>query len=217
MAVQWKINVTTLLLIAGIAFILIVSPFNCHSGASHSSLHSAIKWLVSNQYQQADPVTEPKPDNIPPDIKPVIISTVSGSGVWIPEIEYEPGDSVEVELSVVELIDESAWIKVTIDSVEVKWQKLEHYHTEVQRKWTLYAEVANCESRYGVGIGYRIWKPLEINVSPAVSVSTSLDWIAPELVISRNVWSGVSIGAGCGYRFGADDGLHLSAGLGVEL
>ena len=215
MSVRWNISVTTILIIIAIIAALILSPFNCRSGASHSSLHSAIKWLVSNQYQQADHVTEPKPDNLPPAVKESATAATYGEGYWIPESEYEPGDSVEVELSVVVLEDESAWVKVVIDSVEVKWVKLHHYRTEVERKWTLHAGVSGAGT--GLGIGYRIWKPLDINVSPGVSVSTSLDWIAPELVISRNVWSGVSVGAGVGYRFGVDDGLHLSGLVSIEL
>jgi len=217
MSVQWKISVTTILIIIGIAFVLIVSPFNCRSKAPFpgwSKLHTELENLG---YKPATHSTDPKPVELPPAVKESATATTYGQGYWIPETSVTPLDTVPVVLTEVTLADNTHWVKLTINGDEVKWEKLEYYHTEVERKWTLFAEVTNCESPYGVGIGYRIWKPLDVNVSPGVSVSTSLDWIAPELVISRNIWSGISVGAGCGYRFGVDDGLHLSGLVSIEL
>ena len=228
MAVRWNISVTTVLLMAVVIFGLPLALCNSPRIASHSSLYSAIDWLKTHSYTAAEPTTDPKPDNLPPAVKENATATVSGQSYWIPESEYAPGDTLEVELSVVELVDETAWVKVTIDSVEVKWVKLEHYRTEVQRKWTLYAEIANVSqdgndcSQYGIGVGYKLFNVLGSDIVPSASVSTSLDWIAGEVRLSRNIWSGVSVGGGVGGRLIMVEDeltgeLHLSASIGIEL
>ena len=220
MAIRFNISVTTILLVAVVIFLVISPQTLCNAPRikDRLSVVEAMQWLKTRMYQQAEAVTEPKPEYLPPAVKETAVSTTHGEGVWIPPTNIEQGDSVEVEISVVELVNETAWVKVVIDGDEVKWHKLEHYHVPLpERKWTLFAEATNAESTIGIGIGYRIWKPLDINVSPAVSVSTSLDWIAGEVRLSRNIFSGVAFGGGVGYRFGAEDGLHLSAGVSIEL
>jgi len=220
MSVRWNISVTTILLLIAIIAALILSPFNCRSKAPFpgwSKLHTELENLG---YKPATHSTDPKPVELPPAVKESAAATTSGQGYWIPESEYVPGDSVEVELSVVVLSDETAWVKVVIDSVEVKFTKLEHYCTEVQRKWTLYAEVSGAGT--GLGIGYRIWKPLDINVSPGVSVSTSLDWIAGGICLSKNLFSGVSLGGSGGGRVIIRDDVlilepHIAGLISIEL
>ena len=219
MAVQWKVNVTTILLIVAILLFIVFGDSFCNRPRieSNLNLYNAIQWLKTHAYQPAERVTEPKPDNLSPPVREGSTSTTSGQGYWIPESEYEPGDSVGVELSVVVLEDESAWVKVTIDSVEVKWHRLEHYQRDIQRRWRLHLEITNNNGDIGAGVGYKLFTVLGSDIVPSASVSTSLDWIAPEIIVSRNLFSGVSAGVGCGFRFGEGDGLHLSGLVSIEL
>lgn len=226
MNVNWKVNisVTTILFSATVVLLLVfvVSPFNCDSKPSHPDWVKLHTELESLGYKPATHSPDPKPIELPPAIKQNTSSALSGSGYWVPDTTYTPDDSVAVEVSAITLIDNSRWVKVTIDGQEVKWHRLDYYHRDTSSKWTLFAEVANADSPIGIGAGYRIWKPLDINVSPALSVSTSLDWVAGEIRLSRNVWSGVAFGGGAGGRLVMveDDltvELHLSAGISIEL
>lgn len=219
---QLRFNLIWIIIPIAVIAILVFKPFSCGSQRSNFSLSKYTALLEGLDYTPADITDEPiLPDTtIPPEL---VTATTTGSGYWVPESDYASGDSLDVDVSVVVLEDESAWVKVTIDSTEVKWHKLEHYdrpQKPIVRNWTAFVEytnIGNNHTRFGIGVGYRIWRPFEINVSPAVSVSTNLDWIAGEFRLSRNIWSGVAIGGGCGYRIGADDGLHLSIGLSLEL
>ena len=217
MSVRWNISVTTILLIIGVVIIFIVRPFSCHPKPSHFDWTSIHTWLESHQYTQADPVSDPiLPDSVPiPD--EAVITTVTGSGTWIPTETYTPEDTLEVELTEVTLGDGSHWVKLTIDSVEVKWQRLQHYKIPPPaRRWTGFVEFTNCESsHYGVGIGYKLFDVLSVDVSPAVSVSTRLDWIAGEVQLTRTIWSGISGGFGVGCRSNGE--LHISGLINIEL
>jgi len=213
MRIHWSI---ILVLIAIISFLIFAKP-DCgsHQSRDWTAMHA---WLKSHSYTQAETVTKPKPEQLPPEIKRGTTATVSGDGYWIPEYEYTPEDTLPVELTTVALEDGTAWARVTISGKPAVWQRLEYYHKTIERRWTGFFEVVNCpESITGIGAGYRVWEPLDINVVPSISVSTHFDWIAPEIRLTRNVWSGVSVGAGGGYRFGLDSGLHLSASVGIEL
>jgi len=108
----------------------------------------------------------------------------------------------------------------------VEWVELSRYSREVERRWTAFVELANVaqsgdnrslSGKLGVGVGYRLFSVADIDITPSTVVSTSLDWVAPELRLSRRVWSGVSVGAGVGYRVGLDEGLHLGISIGIEL
>ena len=220
MSVRWQFKVSFLwvFLTVAISAILILKPFSCNSRPNQidPSLYTPI--LDSLSYVQADPIDSPiLPDSSIPD--EIITTTITGSGYWLPDEPVAAGDSVSVDVSVIVLEDESAWVKVSIDGKPAVFHKISHYHKRVrlpERDWTIFVEAANCgQSPIGVGGAYRIWKPLGINVSPAVAVSVNADWIAGEIRLSRNVWSGVALGIGCGYRTGG--GLHISGGLSLEL
>lgn len=226
--IKFNINVSVLLVVCVVTSIFVLRPFSCPQKPSLPDYSLAHTELENIGYKPATNVPDPKPDDLPPAVKEGSTSTVSGQGYWTPETNYQLGDTLDVELSVVELADGTAWVKVTIDSVEVKWQRLEHYRAPLpERKWTLFAEAVNSESRVGVGIGYRIFTVAEVNVSPALSISPRLDWIAGEVRVTKNIFSGVAIGGGVGWRLSTDvlttgdrlstNGLHLSAGISIEL
>lgn len=215
---DFRINLLTILLIVALIAILILRPFSAPSDASHIDWDVIHSFLESHHYVQADPVNKPKPHNLSPEVKDVTSSSVSGSGTWSPDTEITPSDTLEVALSVVTLDDGTAWATVTIDSKPVVIHQLDYYHQEIRRRWLAHVEVCNCEtSLAGVGLGYNLFDVAGVDVIPSVTVATRGDWIAPEVRFSRNIWSGVSASGGAGYRFGVERGLHLSAGISVEL
>lgn len=221
MSVKWEIKVSLLWIICAVAVtaILLFKPFSCDSERSHFDWSQTHTQLDSLNYTQADPVYDPiLPDTVPiPD--EIVTSTTSGSGSWIPTQTYTPADTVAVELSEITLIDGSHWIKLLIGGSEVIWREIQHYQAPApERNWQAHVEVCNCDSsRIGAGVGYNLLTVASVDVVPTVSVAVNADWIAPEIRLSHTVWSGVAVGAGAGYRFGADEGLHLSAGLSIEL
>ena len=151
-----------------------------------------------------------------------IVQTVYVHGSWTAPEDVAAGDTVPVEVSAVELIDGSKWVRLSIGgkpvSVDITaWSGPDP--VEIVRRWQAHVEVAAVCDRpaLGIGIGYRICAPLGIAIAPTIAAGPSLDWAAAELRLTRRVWSGVSVGIGGGYRIGDDPGLHLSAGIGVEL
>lgn len=171
-------------------------------------------------YRPVMPVSDPILPESLAVLEPVTVETISGTGVWIPDEPVAAGDSVPVEVSFVKLDDGSSWLKVIIGDKPVQWMDLSRYEkAPAQRRVQAFAEVvAVCDRPVvGFGIGYRLVDVVSVGVVPSVSTTTSLDWAAAEIRLTVQVWSGVSLGGGVGYRIGADPGLHLSGGIGVEL
>jgi len=216
-AVTIKVSLLWIILITAAVFILL--PFFCDNRSGGHDFAAMRTWLKDHLYTQADPVSDPKPDHLPPGIKAGATQTVTGEGLWIPATTYTPEDTIAVELTEVTLGDDTHWVKVVIDGTEVKWQRLQYYHADIERRWRGFVEVTNCESsRFGVGIGYKLFTVLGSDVVPSASVSTNLDWVAGEVQLSRTIWSGIGAGIGVGYRFhDTDDGLHISGLISIEL
>ena len=215
MAVDWKISISVFWIIVAAFIIFIFKPFYCASKPSATEWTKLHTVMTELGYKPAKHSANPKPDTLPPEIQQAATSTVSSSGYWIPDSTITVNDTLEVELSTV-MLEEEAYTAILINDKNVIITKSEYYYEYVQRRWTLHTEIANAPNPVGMGIGYRIWQPWGVNVSPAVTVSTRADWIAGELRLSRNIWSGVAGGVGVGYRLG-DEGLHLSAGVSLEL
>jgi len=215
-----KLTINVVFLAVVVAAAVIVLPLLCHKDGGSWDTSRAITWLKSHGYTAVTEKPDHKPESLPPEVKDTATASAYGAGNWIPDQTYTPEDTVSVELSTVELPD-GLWARVTIDGKPIEWEQIDYHREEIQRNWTAFVELTavsqagNDTSQIGIGVGYRIWQPLGVNVVPSVAVSTDLRWIAPELRITRNVWSGVSVGGGVGYRIG--DGLHLSVGVGVEL
>lgn len=221
MNVQYEIKISLLFVIClvGVGLILIFKPFSRDLTPSNINWTQIHTQLDSLSYTQADPVQYPiLPDSVPTPPE-LVTSTTSGSGTWIAPEPIDEGDTLEVELSQIVLEDGSAWSQVTIDGEPVLWEELTYYQAPApERRVQAHAEVCNCDSaRLGVGMGYRLFTVAEVDVVPALSISIRADWIAPEVRLSHTVWSGVAVGLGGGYRLGVDEGLHLSAGLSLEL
>jgi hypothetical protein len=218
MSVHWNISVTTILFSATVVLLLVfvVSPCNSPGIEGGSSLHSAIKWLATHSYTEADPINKPTP-SLPEPVQESAVSTTHGTGIWIPTETYTPADTLEVELSVVELEDGSAFVKVTIDSVEVKWHRLEHYRRDTSSRFTLFGEVTNRNGAIAVGIAYKLFTVASIDVSTAVSVSPQLDRVAGGIQLTRKLLGNISFGVGGGYGLGANDGGYVSGLVSIGL
>lgn len=79
--------------------------------------------LLKAHYRPADVLQGPSQkveELVPPD---KVREEVRGEGYWIPQEPIEEGDSVEVELSLIE-IDGTLWGEVLIDSTPVVWEGL---------------------------------------------------------------------------------------------
>ena len=218
-----KISVSLVWIIVLVLGAILIRPFLCHQRNPTWDNSRVVAWLKDRGYMAASEAKSNKPDSLPDSIKETATATGYGTSTWIPEETYSPGDSIPVELSTIELPDGTWWARLSIDGKPVEWTRLEFHREVVRRNWCAFVELAAVSSDsgqsspLGVGVGYTIWRPVAVNITPSVAVSTTFDWVAPELRLSRNVWSGVSVGGGVGYRLGEDDGLHLSASIGVEL
>jgi hypothetical protein len=220
MATAWKFNVsiTTVLLIVGIAILLLCSDSLCNSPRieGHSSLSNAIKWLTNHSYVTADPVNKPTPHNLPKPVQESAVTTTHGTGIWIPDSTVTPDDTLAVELSVIVLEDESAWGQVTIGGKPAVITELKYYRRDTRSRLGLFAEYSN--SGIGCGINYRLFAVANTTLSPAVAVSTQLDWVAGEVQLSRTLFGNVSAGVGCGYQLSGDSGgLHFSGLVSIGL
>ena len=151
-----------------------------------------------------------------------VVQAIAASGTWTPSETVTPSDTLPVEVSAVELIDGSKWLHLTIGDKPVHLDVTEWFGpdpVQIVRRWQAHLECAAVAGQpsLGIGLGYRVCEPFGIGVAPTLAAAPDLSWAAAELRITKRIWSGVSGGIGGGYRIGDDPGLHLSAGVSIEL
>ena len=215
-------------LIVALALLLMIVCFGrCPAERPETGLYARLASTLSAireaGYTPVEALTLDGVDMIPEDVpEEHVVQSVYVHGSWTVPEDIAAGDTVPVEVSAVELIDGSKWVRLEIGgkpvSVDITaWSGPDP--VQIVRRWTAFVEMAAVSGQpaLGIGVGYRICEPLGIGVSPSIVASPSLEWAAAELRLTRRVWSGVSAGGGVGYRIGEDPGLHLSAGVGVEL
>lgn len=139
---------------------------------------------------------------------------LQGSGYWIAPEPVAAGDSLPVELTVVQA-GESIGVSVSIDSVPVVWQTLElHWPRE---RFGAFGEAAWIGDRFRPAVGLS-WKPAVIlgaEIGPAVSVGLDAPlWGAVSGRASRRIYSTIEAGLEVGYRIGDHSGLHIGFGAG---
>ena len=188
-------------------------------------------WSKPLQESGYHPARHQKPDHIPADKEPPAGEPIL-HGTGTVELSGNPGE-LEVELIGVEAPDGSRWLTGWVkdrDGIErqivfdrLDWREPAH---DDRSDFSLIASCAwvNDSPDMGLGLAWQPVNALGIDGGFAVSadlnerVTDSPDWCALTIRGSRDV--GVfSLGAGVGYRFGEDSGLHLegSAGLAVGL
>ena len=193
------------------AVFLIVNAVCRPESDSKVAEYEYIEVMENFDYSVATEVSDPPlPDSIMDTIGGNIEEALTGSAVWVPSESIESGEEVPVEFSVIELDDSSVWVKASINGDVLKWERIEHFKEESEiRRWKLQIEMANCSaSPYGIGIGYQATKLIGFGVTPSVSVSTELAWIAGQVKISHTIFSGFSGEIGGGYRLNLREDLH---------
>ena len=202
---------SVILLIAALVFIC--RPSCGDRGSPLPIPHHLAQWLSGRGYglQTGD---DPKPDR-PPKPKPT--SEGEGSGYVVATQPVAVGDTVPVELDVVEYPD-GFWARVTVGPDTVYWEKLEfrRYPTN----WRAGAELVNTHwPDWGIYAGRRLFDigPVEMQGAVAVDADPAVvpEWAAVEARAAVH-WSTLEAGVGAGYRVGQDQGLHLSAGVGIR-
>lgn len=165
------------------------------------------------------PITETKPANIPgpklpPSVTPVLVA------------EGTVQDSVAVSAVVVESLDGQHWIDIIVGGEHVEIDHVswaDSPRVEKDNDWSLLIECAHVDGP-DMGLGLA-WEPLEVmggrvglqattDLNP--DLRDSPDWVAPAARLSRR-WGAVSLGAGVGYRFGEEAGLHCGVALGLAV
>lgn len=204
--VRWQFKVSAWSLVAiAILLIWLIRPFSCDSQPSKpdGSITHRIreKWRTMTV---SDTIT----------VIDTIYTAVEASGYWVPDTVYTPADTLPVEVVVITNTD-TVFVAVTIDSTLVAIDTLTFVPLVIpERRWQVFAEYNDTQTMT-VGVGYRVCEWKGIQVSP--SIGSNGEYAFAEIRLHRYVWSGVSCGVGVGYRILAEEGLHYSAGISIEL
>lgn len=149
-----------------------------------------------------------------PAPQPGVKTIIQGTGVWIAPEPVAEGDSIPVQVEIVQH-GESVGVNVWVDSVPVVWQELRL--TWPRERFGAFGEAAWVGDRFRPAAGIA-WKPavlLGVEVGPAVAVGLDRPaWGAVEARLSRRVYSTIEAGIGVGYRVGDCAGLHIGVGAG---
>jgi len=210
--IEWKFNVSLWAVLGAVLLVVwLIIPHKCDitpKQPNRKDLYSPKQELLISTTGDTVIIAPQEPDII-----------IHGSGEYSPDTIISPEDTISVEVYVSVGDNEPPEVVLEIDSIPVEITGVEWYSREVpERNWQVIFSITNSEiDRFGAGVAYRFAEISEVNLSISGTVGLTGKWISPELRMSKNVWSGVAIGAGFGYRFGSENAPHFSANISLEL
>ena len=167
-----------------------------------------------------------KPQNIPDDKNPPAGEPVLHATGTVTQNGTDDTQIGTVELVGVQTPDGRKWLTGWVDGRQIVFDRLDWWQPayDDDSDFSLFMETALVSGRadVGVGAGYAIWHPVGLDLGAAVSFDLNRDlydtpdWIAVSGRLSRS-YDWFNVGAELGYRFGEDAGVHVGAGVGLNL
>lgn len=211
---KWK-GSAALALSVFLLTIFFVKP--CHAPSTHLNGETADS-LRAHDYT----VAEQKPARLPSFIKPEDLPgakpILSAHGQWTAPRVYERGDSLPVEVSVVDDGDTNTWVGVWIDGEPVAWTEAPRVDIEPSRgsPWAVIGEFSFLDGEITLAPGLS-WTPLPLwGTEMGLGATISPVWATPSFRVVRRLGP-IDVGFEAGYRIGYDSGFRPGVSLGLRV